>query len=52
MPDAIQRFLNLSEWYGYWNAGGEENAQVGFELPAAAVIVAYVLLDFAHSARS
>lgn len=31
--EAIQRFLNVSERYGYWNATPEENARVGLTLP-------------------
>ena len=31
--EAIQRFLKVSERYGYWNATPEENARVGLTLP-------------------
>ena len=30
---AIERFLRVSERYGYWNATPEENARVGLTLP-------------------
>ena len=33
-PAEIQRFLQTSERYGYWNASPAENAQVGLALPA------------------
>jgi quercetin dioxygenase-like cupin family protein len=29
---AIRRFLETAERYGYWNAGAEENAEVGIRL--------------------
>ena len=32
--EAIQRFLKVSERYGYWNATPEENARVGLTLPS------------------
>lgn len=32
---ALQRFLETSERYGYWNATPEENARIGISLPAA-----------------
>jgi quercetin dioxygenase-like cupin family protein len=32
-PEAIERFLRVSERYGYWNAMPEENAAVGVALP-------------------
>jgi quercetin dioxygenase-like cupin family protein len=32
-PEAIERFLRVSERYGYWNATPEENAAVGVPLP-------------------
>jgi quercetin dioxygenase-like cupin family protein len=31
--EAIQRFLETAERYGYWNATPEENAEVGLTLP-------------------
>ena len=31
--EAIQRFLKVSERYGYWNATPEENARVGLSVP-------------------
>ena len=31
--EAIQRFLKVSERYGYWNATPEENTRVGLTLP-------------------
>jgi quercetin dioxygenase-like cupin family protein len=34
-PEAIRHFLEVAEKYGYWNAGPEENAEVGISLPAA-----------------
>lgn len=30
---AMQRFLEVSERYGYWNATPEENAAIGVALP-------------------
>jgi hypothetical protein len=33
--EAIRRFLETAERYGYWNATPEENAQVGITLPGA-----------------
>jgi quercetin dioxygenase-like cupin family protein len=33
-PEEIQRFLQTSERYGYWNATPEENAKVGLAVPA------------------
>jgi hypothetical protein len=32
-PEAIERFLRVSERCGYWNATPEENAGVGVALP-------------------
>jgi quercetin dioxygenase-like cupin family protein len=31
--EAIQRFLAISERYGYWNAPADENARIGIALP-------------------
>ena len=31
-PDAIERFLEMAEDYGYWNGSREENARVGIQL--------------------
>jgi quercetin dioxygenase-like cupin family protein len=31
----MQRFLEVSERYGYWNASPEENARVGIAMPVA-----------------
>lgn len=33
-PEVIQRFLETSARYGYWNATPEENERVGITLPA------------------
>jgi quercetin dioxygenase-like cupin family protein len=33
-PEEIERFLQTSKRYGYWNATPEENAQVGISVPA------------------
>ena len=32
-PEAIERFLQTSARYGYWNATPDENAAVGLTLP-------------------
>jgi quercetin dioxygenase-like cupin family protein len=34
-PAALQRFNEIAERFGYWNATPEENAEVGIELPVA-----------------
>ncbi len=34
-PDVLQRFQEVSERYGYWNATPEENAAAGIELAFA-----------------
>jgi uncharacterized RmlC-like cupin family protein len=34
-PEALQRFKETSERYGYWNATPEENARVSISLPPA-----------------
>jgi quercetin dioxygenase-like cupin family protein len=31
--EAVRRFLEIAERYGYWNATPEENAEVGLKLP-------------------